>query len=134
MSNRIKLNRKPKHLSAQQEQQVEKCISFNFKYLSNKSYTNSRDVNFFIHYFQRLVKLSELTWKQINQADRHGFGYETLGVENIKVSMPNIITDDVRKLLVFRATGDNHAFLGLREGDVFNVIFIEANFGDIYKH
>ncbi len=33
-----------------------------------------------------------------------------------------------------RATGDNHAFLGHRIGNVFNVIFIEHEFGDVYNH
>lgn len=37
-------------------------------------------------------------------------------------------------LLVFRATGDNHVFLGYREGNVFQVIFIEYQFGDVYSH
>ena len=41
---------------------------------------------------------------------------------------------DVTKLYVFRATGDNHAFLGYRNGNVFNVLFIEYAFGDVYKH
>lgn len=37
-------------------------------------------------------------------------------------------------LLVFRATGDNHVFLGYREENVFQVIFIEYQFGDVYQH
>ena len=32
------------------------------------------------------------------------------------------------------ATGDNHVFLGYRQQNTFEVIFIEYNFGDIYTH
>lgn len=30
--------------------------------------------------------------------------------------------------------GDNHVFLGYRQQNTFEVIFIEYNFGDIYSH
>ena len=40
----------------------------------------------------------------------------------------------MESLLVFRATGANHVFLGYREGNVFQVIFIEYQFGDVYSH
>lgn len=36
--------------------------------------------------------------------------------------------------MVFRATGDNHVFLGYHQKDTFEVIFIEYSFGDIYTH
>lgn len=134
MNSKIKFNHKAKHLSEQEERQKDKNISFNFRYLSDKSFSNCKDADFFIHYLDRLNKLSSLTWKQIQLSDRHSFGFELLGVENIKVTLPSVITEDVKKLFVFRATGNNHAFLGLREGDVFNVIFIESQFGDIYDH
>ena len=31
-------------------------------------------------------------------------------------------------------SGNNHAFLGYRDGSVFQVLFIEYKFGDIYNH
>ena len=40
----------------------------------------------------------------------------------------------INSLTVLRATGDNHAFLGIRDENVFRVIFIEYQFGDVYKH
>ncbi len=134
MSSKIKFGNKEKHLSKSKELQTDKCISFNFRYLSDRSYPDCKDISFFIKYLERLSKLSSISWKQAQQSDRHGFGFETLGVESIKVALPAVVTEDVKKLLVFRATGDNHAFLGLREDDVFNVIFIESQFGDIYNH
>ncbi|WP_343764404.1 hypothetical protein [Gangjinia marincola] len=48
--------------------------------------------------------------------------------------MPPFITPDVQHLQVFRATGDNRVFLGLRKENIFHVIFMEEQFGDIYNH
>lgn len=35
---------------------------------------------------------------------------------------------------VLTISGDNHPFLGYRDKDTFQVVFIEAEFGDVYKH
>jgi hypothetical protein len=48
--------------------------------------------------------------------------------------MPSIVTEEVKELTVFRASGSNLPFLGLRISDTFQVIFIETSFGDIYDH
>lgn len=45
-----------------------------------------------------------------------------------------MVPSGLGKLLVLRATGNNHAFLGYRDGNVFQVLFIEYHFGDIYNH
>lgn len=44
------------------------------------------------------------------------------------------VPEGMVSLLVFRATGDNHVFLGYREENVFQVIFVEYQFGDVYRH
>jgi len=41
---------------------------------------------------------------------------------------------EIKDLVVFRATGDNRAFLGIRNDDIFHIVFIEENFGDVYEH
>ncbi len=92
----------------------------------------SKSVDFFINYLDRLSKLSTLSWKEIATQPRHGLGYEFMPISAIKPNVP--VTPDSNKLMVFRATGDNHVFIGYRVGSVFNVLFIEAQFGDIYDH
>lgn len=74
-----------------------------------------------------------MTWQAIYSSPRHGLGTETLPVSSIR---PQIfgIPNEIQKLLVLRATGDNHPFLGYRDKDTFQVVFIEAEFGDVYKH
>ena len=110
-------------------------IVFSFKYLQDKSITDKTQSEFYYKYLFRLKKLCELGWKEINKSHKHSFGTEKIPREQInsKSDIP-ILTDDVTKLTVFRATGDNHVFMGVRDDNCFYVIFIEANFGDIYSH
>lgn len=89
-------------------------ISFSFEYLQDFSFVDAKlDGVFSISFLSRLKKLGSLGWAEIAKMNRY---------------------PDVTKLHVFRATGDNHAFLGYRNGNVFNVLFIEYAFGDVYKH
>lgn len=70
------------------------------------------DSDFFIDYLSRLQKLSELDWNIVWKTQRHGLGTEMTPRSNLKVAARNQIPEDIDKLIVFRATGDNHAFLG----------------------
>jgi hypothetical protein len=104
---------------------------FCFKYLQT---VPKRDYEFYANFIERLKKLSNLTWKQIDIADKHGFGTEKMPLTQIKPSLPKFVTPDIDALTVFRADGDNRPFLGLRRGNVFHIIFIEEKFGDVYEH
>lgn len=107
---------------------------FCFKHLSDRSYKDCTKPKFFIDYLKRLQKLSELGWEEIRKSDKHQFGIEKLPVKMIKPDLPSIVTPDVTKVDVFRANGDNHPFVGLVNGNVFQVFFIESRFGDVYDH
>lgn len=92
------------------------------------------DHKFYFNFIERLNKLSNLSWTVINASQRHGFGTEKLPVTQIKPTLPQFISPDVKELLVFRANGDNRPFLGLRNGKIFHIVFIEEKFGDVYNH
>lgn len=94
----------------------------------------NNDHKFYSEFIERLKKLSNLTWNDINKADRHGFGTEKIPKAQIKPQLPKFVTDEVTHLTVFRANGDNRPFLGLRNGTTFHIIFIEERFGDVYNH
>ncbi len=104
---------------------------FCFRYLQTVS---NGGYKFYSDFVERLKKISGLTWNQINDADRHGFGTEKMPVKQIKPQLPRFVTPEITHLLVFRANGDNRPFLGLRSGVVFHIIFIEEQFGDVYDH
>ena len=81
-------------------------ISFGFSHLHDVSYTDCKHPAF--------------------------FGWEKIPIDRVRKAM--ILTREVSFLLAFRATGNNHVFLGFREGNVFQVVFVESQFGDIYNH
>lgn len=101
---------------------------FCFRHLQSKP---QDDYKFYAEFVERLKKISNLSWKQINVADRHGFGTEKLPISQNKPELPKFISPEITHLLVLRANGDNRPFLGLREKNIFHIIFIEENFNDI---
>ncbi len=110
---------------------------FSFRFLRPNSIKNCTNSTFFFDFLIRLKELSEKSWSEIRQSRRHSYGMESLPKSHFKPDMKcigNIITDDVDKLHVFRADKANHSFAGLQIGKIFYIIFIEANFGDIYDH
>lgn len=107
-------------------------VSFGFDFLHDVSYTECKKSDFFINLLKRMRNLCLLDWNEINKSQRYSYGYEKIPVKEIKKDIH--ITKGVDYLFAFRATGDNHVFLGFREGNVFKVVFIEAEFGDIYNH
>jgi hypothetical protein len=132
MSKKIKKQQEPVKITKKPE---ERYPVFCFKYLQPFSYNKCLDPSFFIEFLGRLKKLGTLGWNEINKSARHSFGTEKIPVKKIiPNSLPMIVTEDVEELTVFRATGNNLPFLGLRLNDTFQVIFIETNFGDIYRH
>lgn len=108
---------------------------FSFKYLRSVSVKDCNDVSFFYGFLMRLQKLSELGWAGIRQSHRHSFGMEKIPVEQIipHNQLPSFITRE-GELDVFRSAGDNRTFVGLQQGKIFYIFFIESSFGDICSH
>lgn len=108
---------------------------FSFKYLRDVSYPDCSDHKFFIDFLNRLQKLSELGWAEIRQSAPHSYGMEPIPAKQMKhkAKLPSFVSKDA-DLHVFRAVGDNRAFVGLQVGKIFYIFFIEAKFNDIYPH
>lgn len=110
-------------------------VSFGFSELKEISYTSAKnDSIFFVNFLKRLSKLCQLEWSQLYITGRHSFGTETISVDNLKESARNLIPDGMTKLIVLRTSGNNHSFLGYRDKNIFQIMFIEYNFGDVYEH
>ena len=109
-------------------------IVFGFSKLQPFSYPKADDASFFIKYLERLKKLCNLDWNTIRTTQKHGFGTETIFASSLTQAAQNMLPSNIEKLLVLRATGNNHAFLGIQEDNIFQVFFIEYEFGDIYSH
>lgn len=110
-------------------------LVFGFSELKEISYPKAlHDGKFFVKFLGRLSKLSELDWESVSGSARHSFGWETISKASMTPSARQHVPAGMDKLLVFRATGDNHVFLGYRQQNIFEVIFLEYEFGDIYSH
>lgn len=108
---------------------------FSFRYYNDLSVKDCLEPRFFIDFINRLRKLSQLGWTEIRKSHIHSFGMEPMPKTLIKHHhlLPSFVTKEV-DLHLFRAVGDNRVMVGLQEGKIFHVFFIEARFGDISPH
>lgn len=108
---------------------------FSFKYLKDISIDKCADVSFFYDFLMRLQKMSVLGWSGIRTSHKHAYGMESIPREQVvpKDQIPSFVTPEV-ELCVFRSNGDNRTFLGVQQGKIFYIFFIEAAFGDVCPH
>ncbi len=79
-----------------------------------------------------LHKLSQRTWGDIRQLNRHKVGYEKIARSLIKGKIPTHLTEDVEHFLAFRFY-DMAPMVGYKEGTVFYVIWLDRTF-TLYEH
>lgn len=116
-------------------QEARKDISFGFGDLRDVSYVKAKnDSDYFIDFIKHLRQFCKLNWNDVRTTQKHGYGTETIDVKCLNDGAKSMVPTGLTKLLVLRATGNNHAFLGFRDGNIFQVLFIEYKFGDIYQH
>ena len=108
---------------------------FGFKYLFPTTHKDCKDAGFFKDFLMRLKKLSDLGWREIEKSPRHSFGSEKIPIEQLhpNFQMPEEFKTQ-KRLTVFRATGNNHVFAGVRQENTFHILFIESEFGTLYDH
>ena len=103
---------------------------FSLQYLQ-KGYDLKNDKDSKVAFFDQMFKLSQIPWKQINQAHRHGLGYEKINQSALKVSIPKFINPDVT-LIAFRFDG-LAPMIGFRDKNVFYVLWFDTDY-NVYKH
>lgn len=82
----------------------------------------------FLHH---LVKISQLTWKEIISSGRKELGYEHIPIRQFHpTTVPSIITEDVTNLVVF-AYSHGGRMAGIRDRDTFHIVFVGEN---LYDH
>lgn len=110
---------------------------FSFEYLQDNSIKGKcTDQQFLYELLSHLREISKKSWKELQTAGKHSMiGYEMLPVDCfVPKKMPEIVSPDVKKLMVFRATGDNRVMVGIKQESIFQVLFVETAFGDISGH
>jgi hypothetical protein len=79
-----------------------------------------------------LQKLASSTWKELLLAPRHGQGFEWIRVSQIRAPIPLRFHGEPR-FMVFRYDG-KLPMGGTRVRDVYHVLWIEPEFGQLYDH
>jgi len=83
------------------------------------------------HIAHKLVLISQKPWKDITSNYRKALGYEKIPIKQFRPDrFPDIVTPEVTSLIVF-AYSHGGRMAGLRQRDVFHVIFVGD---DLYKH
>ena len=77
-----------------------------------------------------LLQLSQLTWSEISSTSKESHGKENIPIEQFKVSLPHIVTPDVKSLMVFRFSKSGR-MAGIRHNDIYHILIVGA---DLYKH
>lgn len=77
-----------------------------------------------------LLQLSQLTWNQILSAPKESHGKENIPINQFKVTLPDIITPDVKSLIVFRFSKSDR-MAGLRHNDIYDILVAGS---DLYHH
>lgn len=109
---------------------------FCFKHFQKTSIENCTQTQLF-SFIDRLQRLAELGWNEINKGGRHNYGWEHLPVSSIKCKLPQFVTPEVAKVMVFRYNSANNPFIAIRsesERNLLHILLIEANFGEVYDH
>lgn len=79
-----------------------------------------------------LHRCAQLRWADIHQAGRHGAGTEWIPKGQILAPVPPKFSDQ-EKFMAFRYAG-NLPMLGVRANEVFHLLWIERQFGEVYSH
>jgi hypothetical protein len=105
---------------------------FSFRYMKYQSNNcvSRCDENTKASIIETLVKLSQLTWNQIISTPSKGLGCESINCAQFRVTLPTLITPDVKNLNVFRYS-DVGRIAGYRETDIYHVLVVGSN---LYKH
>ena len=82
-------------------------------------------------FVQRIRKLSQMTWNQIIQADRHGFGREKIRRDAIRPTIPKHITEDVT-FIALRFSGLK-PMVGYQRDRTFHIVWFDCCFS-VYNH
>lgn len=104
---------------------------FCFRYLDKIYGLDSCDKDEKAALVSTLYKLSQLSWRELRLAPRHGVGYEKIDRNSFRVAIPSHITEDV-DIIAFRFSGLK-AMVGYRDEAIFCIVWLDRSF-EVYDH
>ena len=105
--------------------------SFSLQYLSSEFCVSCCEQQEKAHFADTLRKLSQFTWAELKQKNRHKLGFEKISRSSIKVGIPQHVQEDVT-FIAFRFDGMK-PMVGYRSGHIFYILWLDRNFS-VYDH
>ncbi|MEB3206442.1 MAG: hypothetical protein VKK59_03725 [Vampirovibrionales bacterium] len=105
---------------------------FCFKHLDQDEYGIKKcDKNELALIIKCLERLSKLTWVEIQLAGVKGMGSEVIPKDQLGKQLPRHFTGDVTTIRI--RFGNKKAMIGVRDGALFHVLFLDPKF-TLYDH
>lgn len=104
---------------------------FSFRYLDKTHGLDSCDKEEKAALVSTLYKLSQLSWRELRLAPRHGVGYEIIDRNSFRVPIPKHISENV-DLIAFRFSGLK-PMVGYRDEAIFHIVWLDRSF-EVYDH
>ncbi len=83
---------------------------------------------------KKIEEISKISWNQIQLSPKEAMGTEKISKKDIKASVPQAISPDVKYFLSFRFAGRKARLIGYRgEDTVFHVVYIDTKL-NVYDH
>ena len=113
------------------ENNANKNPSFCFKHISKKHGLKNCEKNELISFCDTLCKLSNLTWNEIINNNRHKLGLETIKIKSLKIPInKDLVNDD--HLIAIRFY-NKKPMLGFRQGCIYHIMFLDCKM-NLYDH
>jgi hypothetical protein len=84
-----------------------------------------------LSFADKVRMLTQKTWSELQQAPKHGLGFETIARTSLKVAVPKHVTPEVN-ILAFRFSG-KMPMVGYKDGQTFHVLWFDREFA-VYPH
>lgn len=110
-------------------------VVFSFMYLQKNYGLDHKRLtkNHKIQLLNKLVKITSVTWLQLELKNKRDGGLERISKKCFKKPLPSVITDDIDKLCVLRFASQECRLIGFRRGNIFYILFIDPDLS-LYDH
>ena len=103
---------------------------FSFRFMSDGEFSykncNGKQLEAFVG---KLCRISQLTWRDIHNSSKETNGYEQ--IKTLASKLPQSLQGEIP--MAFRFDGRDGRFVGVRQEEVFHIIWIDTKF-KLYTH
>jgi len=108
-------------------------VAFGFGHVQDGYGPGELDIKETMEFFRHLRAYGKMTWNELMSHGRHSWGSELLPAERLHVPIPRAY-DDRDQFMVLRWHGDNRPMVGIRDRDVFEILWVAPDFHSVYEH